>query len=74
MPPELLSLLREFGLPGVALAVLGWVISRAIPHIKDGIVQDRKNRRSHELALRKLEDQIQRRKPRQPELPYRDRE
>jgi hypothetical protein len=67
---DILPALREFGLPGVALGVLAWVIVKAIPHVKDGIAQDRKNRRADELARRKLEDQIQRRRPRPPELPY----
>jgi hypothetical protein len=70
---DILPFLREFGLPGIALGVLAWVIVRAIPHVKDGIVQDRKNRRAHELAMKKLEDQIRRRGPRQPELPYEER-
>jgi hypothetical protein len=65
-----LPFLTEFGLPGVALGVLAWVIVRVTPNIKDGIVQDRKNRRTHELALKRLGDQIQRRGPPQPELPY----
>jgi hypothetical protein len=73
MPPDLLALLKDFGLPGITIAVVAWVIIRALPHIKDGIVQDRKNRRAHELALRKLEDQIQKRRPTQRELPYDDR-
>ena len=71
---ELLPFLQDFGLPGIAIGVVAWVIVRAIPPIKDGIVQDRKNRRAHELALKRLEDQIQRRRkrePEQPELPYR---
>jgi hypothetical protein len=40
----LLPFLREFGLPGAALAVLGYVVARAVPQIKDGIVQDRRDR------------------------------
>jgi hypothetical protein len=71
--PELILFLREFGLPGAALAVLAYVIVRAVPVIRDGIVQDRKNRRAHELAMRRLEDQIARRGRRQPELPYEEK-
>jgi hypothetical protein len=56
-PLAFLPYLQNFGLPGMALALLAWVIVRVTPHIKDGIVQDRKNRREHELPMRKLEDQ-----------------
>jgi hypothetical protein len=52
---DVLPFLREFGLPGVALGVLAWVIVKAIPHVKDGIAQDRKNRRAHKLCAEKIE-------------------
>jgi hypothetical protein len=65
---EFLQFLREFGLPGVGLGLLVWVIVRVTPHIRDGIVQDRKNRRAHELAMKKLEDQRQERERRK--LPF----
>jgi hypothetical protein len=70
---ELLPFLTQFGLPGLALGVVAYVIVKVTPHIKDGIVQDRKNRRAHELALLKLEEQMRKRRPREPELPYEDR-
>jgi hypothetical protein len=70
---DFLPFLRDFGLPGIGLGPLAYVIVRVTPHIKDGVVQDRKNRRTHELAMRKLEDQIRKRRPREPELPYEDR-
>jgi hypothetical protein len=57
MPPEFLPYLQEFGLPGLGLALLAWVTKKAIPHIANAIVQDRKNRRSHALAMRKLDEQ-----------------
>jgi hypothetical protein len=54
--PDFLPFLREFGLPGLALGLLAWVITKSIPHIADAIVQDRKNKRSHELAMSKLDE------------------
>jgi hypothetical protein len=65
---EFLPFLREFDLPGVGLGLLAWVTVKVTPHIKDGIVQDRKNRRAHELAMKKLEDQRQERERRK--LPF----
>jgi hypothetical protein len=64
MPPEFLPYLQEFGLPGVAMGLLAWVIVKVAPHIRDGIVQDRKNRRAHELAMMKLDEQRREREKR----------
>ena len=48
--------LERFGLPGIGLGLMAWVIVQVTPHITAAIVQDRKNRRAHELALRRLEE------------------
>ena len=52
-----LPYLQKFGLVGLGLALLAWVIKTVTPHIANAIVQDRKNRRSHELAMKKLDEQ-----------------
>jgi hypothetical protein len=62
--PDFLPLLREFGFPGLAVGLLVWAIVKSLPHIANAVVQDRKNRRSHELAMRKLDEQRQERERR----------
>ncbi len=68
--PDFLPYLEGFGLPGIGLGLLAWVIVQVTSHISAAIVQDRKNRRAHELALRRLEDkQREREKLKLPLLP-----
>jgi hypothetical protein len=55
---EWLPFLERFGLPGIALGLLAWVMIKATPHIVNAVVKDRENKRKHLIAMRKLENAI----------------
>jgi len=64
---EWLPFLEQFGLPGLALGLLAWVLIKSVPHITGAIVKDRENKRRHQIAMTKLEAAIQdRREGREP--------
>lgn len=51
----LLPVVEKFGLLGLALILLAWIVTAAIPHVTRAWVDDRKNRRAYALHKRKLE-------------------
>lgn len=62
---EWLPFLEKFGLPGLGLGLLAWVLIKSVPHVANAIVKDRENSRKHLIALRKLENAITERRTKQ---------
>jgi hypothetical protein len=52
---EWLPFLEKFGLPGLGLGLLAWVLIKAVPHVATAVVKDRENKRRHVIAMRKLD-------------------